>query len=140
MAVAALRRLREIGISLKGLLLVYHALFIPVLAYCDTIWDGGFDYVTRRAAIIQNDALRAIWGMRRCESVATLYQNYELLNIDEICWVDIQWHSSHSNAPRAGSRSWWTSVFRYEQTPDGPPAARPPSVDPSHVENSVARS
>ena len=72
-AIASLRRLRDVGIPISGLLTVYKALFIPLLTYGITIRGNGYDAITLVARVLQNDAVRAMVGMRRKESVSHLY-------------------------------------------------------------------
>ena len=76
---ASLRRLRELGVPKEGLLMVYRTLFLPVLTYAISIWGGGYDNISRRAQILQNDALRAIYARRRRDSVQDIYFAENLL-------------------------------------------------------------
>ena len=85
--IASLRRLRDLGITVEGLLLVYKALLIPLLCYGITIWGGGYRRVLHRGEIIQNDALRAIFGRCRRDSVDDVFDKFELLRLNEICTV-----------------------------------------------------
>lgn len=82
--VASLRRLREVGVPQQGLLCVYKALFIPLLFYGVSVWGGGYCNVVQRAAVIQNDAMRAIFDKRRHESVSPLYSQNGLLTVNQI--------------------------------------------------------
>lgn len=83
--ISSLRRLREVGIPEDGLLAAYRALFEPVLGYCISIWGGGYATVMDRAQVMQNDALRAITGRRRRDSVRDLFATYHLLNVENLC-------------------------------------------------------
>jgi len=79
--IASLRRLRQVGIPTEGLLLVYRTLLIPILSYCVSVWGGGYSNVESRTQVIQNDALRAITGRSRRESVSDVYSSYGLLTV-----------------------------------------------------------
>lgn len=87
--VSSLRRLRDIGIPTVGLIAVYKSLLLPMLGYGLPIWGCGFDSVTSRLQIIQNDALRAIFHKRRRDSVTELYTRYDLLQIDQLYMLKV---------------------------------------------------
>ena len=82
--VSAIRRLRDLDIPVEGLLLVYKMLFLPTLCYGISIWGGGYKVIIHRAEVIQNDALRAVFGRRRRDSVADVFDDYELLPVSKI--------------------------------------------------------
>lgn len=82
--VSALRRLRTVGVPTEGLLIVYEALFLPVLCYAILIWGRGARQILQMAQVIQNDALRAMFGRRRRDSVADILREHSLPNMRQI--------------------------------------------------------
>jgi Reverse transcriptase (RNA-dependent DNA polymerase) len=82
--IASLRRLREVGAPTDALLLTYEALLVPLLCYGVSIWAGGYKNIVHRAQVIQNDALRAIFGRKRHDSVADILDKYRLPSIVQL--------------------------------------------------------
>lgn len=76
--IAMLRRLRELGIPTEGLLKLYNALLVPLLCYGLAVWGGGYKSLLRRGEVVQNDAIRVIFGKRRSDSVTDLMGKYSL--------------------------------------------------------------
>lgn len=83
--IASLRRLRSTRMPQHDLLKVYRALFEPVLGCCLSVWGGGYEKVMHSVQVLQNDALRAITGRRRWDSVKDLYASFNVLPVDELC-------------------------------------------------------
>ena len=82
--IASLRRLREVGIPVEGLLLAYKGLFLPLLCYGILVWGGGYETVAHKAQKIQNDAIRAMFGRRRRESVCDIFTSFSLLTFKKL--------------------------------------------------------
>ena len=76
--VAMLRRLRELGFPTSSLMFVYKTLLVPLLCYGLAVWGGTYRLTLRRAEVIQNDAVRAIFCKRRTESVTEIMRTHEL--------------------------------------------------------------
>jgi hypothetical protein len=87
--IAALRRLRVCGVPTEGLLMVYRSLFLPVIGYGISIWGSGYKGTVHSAQIIQNDALRAMFGRKRSESVSELYALHGLLTISQLTYLSV---------------------------------------------------
>ena len=94
--VAQLRHLRTVGIPIEGLILVYKALFVPPLAYCISLWGGCCGKVVRAAQVVQNDAIRSIPDVRRCESVRC---NYHSLDIARVLYDSFPYKISKATTP-----------------------------------------
>ena len=77
--VATLRRLRELGVPVEGLVCLYRVLLEPLLCYGISVWGGGYNYILRKGEVVQNDALRAIVGRRRRDSVSNVLVKFDLL-------------------------------------------------------------
>ena len=71
------------------LLVVYKTMLLPLLCYGILLWGGGYKTVIRLGRIIQNDALRAIFGLRRRDSVSSLFKQHDLLPIEIIYRVHV---------------------------------------------------
>ena len=83
--IAALRKLRDIGIPRDGLKLVYRGLLVPLVTYGIVIWGGGLKKVSRRAQVILNDGIRAICGLKRHESVREILVREQMLRVEDLC-------------------------------------------------------
>ena len=80
----ALRRLKHARIPFEDLFVVSKALLLPLLCYAVLVWGGGPRKIIRRAQVIQNDALRTRMGRRRSVSVADVYEENNLLRVEQI--------------------------------------------------------
>ena len=85
--ISSLRRLRQVGATMTVLLKAYRALFEPILGYCIAVWGGGYDTVMSRVRVLQNDALRALFGRKRRDSVRDLYLLHDILTVDQLIAV-----------------------------------------------------
>lgn len=85
--ISSLRRLRQVGATTTVLLKAYKALFEPILGYCIAVWGGGYDSVMNRVRVLQNDAVRALFGRKRRDSVRHLYLEHDILTADQLIAV-----------------------------------------------------
>lgn len=76
-----LSRLKQLGHGLEFLLSVYRALFEPVLFYSVSVWGSTFSNIVSKFQIIQNDALRAICGVKRRSSVQFVFRQHNILPV-----------------------------------------------------------
>lgn len=79
--IAMLARLRQLGHRLSLLLTLYLTLFEPVLFYGASVWGMTYNNVINRFQVIQNDALRAIFGLRRRYSVRFVFKQHRILPV-----------------------------------------------------------
>lgn len=79
--ISILARLRQLGHGRELLMTMYKALFEPVLFYGISVWGTTYNNVLARFQIVQNDALRMIFKLRRCQSVRFIFQQQELLTV-----------------------------------------------------------
>ena len=70
--------------SYSIVVMVNKALMIPQITHGITIWGGCHGKVLHRVRVIRNDAIRAILGVRRYESVRNWYDKLEVLKIGDI--------------------------------------------------------
>lgn len=82
--IAALSRLRNLSVPLETLIYLYKALLLPILTYGIVVWGGTYATHFKMLEVIQNDALRAIFYLRRSESVSTIKSNYKLLSLQQL--------------------------------------------------------
>lgn len=66
------------------LLTAYESLLIPLVCYGIIIWGAGYKTSVKRAQIIQNDVFRAVFNVKRYESVSEMYEKFGLLRIDQL--------------------------------------------------------
>lgn len=83
-AIAALNRLRKVGLPLDALLTCYHALFVPILTYGIMVWGGAFQAQLRVLQVIQRDALRTIFGLPRHAGVVELMSRHRILGLNQL--------------------------------------------------------
>src|SRR5579863_7281930 len=74
-------RLRASGLPRKTLLQVYDSLFLSQLTYCIILYGDTFNYLLQKLQVVQNNALRAITGTSRRESVRAFHNTFQLLNV-----------------------------------------------------------
>ena len=68
-------------------MLLYKSLLLPLLTYGVSLWGNGYKGTLHRAEVIQNDAIRAIFGIRRRDSVARLAEELDLPPLSTIVTV-----------------------------------------------------
>ena len=101
--ISSLRRLRQVGATMTVLLKAYRALFEPILGYCIAVWGGGYDTVMSRVRVLQNDALRALFGRKRRDSVRDLYLLHDILTVDQLIamkWAVMIFKMQHGGIPQ----------------------------------------
>ena len=69
---------------LECLLYVFNSLFIPVVSYAISIRGAGGKGVLGKIRVLVNDAIRAIFDRRRCESVADLYGRHGIFSVEQL--------------------------------------------------------
>lgn len=79
--ISTLARLRRLGYKQKLLMSLYRALLEPILFYGLPVWGNTFLNTKQLFQIMQNDALRAIYGIRRHQSVRYIYRQQQLLDV-----------------------------------------------------------
>lgn len=79
--ISTIARLRQLGHSKNLLITIYKALFEPVLFYGLPIWGTTYGNVLRKFQVVQNDAIRAIYGVGRHESVRFIFAQERLLTV-----------------------------------------------------------
>ena len=82
--IASIARLRRTGMAVPLLVSIYKALLEPILSYCLPVWGSSYANVINAARIIQNDAIRAVTGRSRIESVADYYSKLNILSVDKL--------------------------------------------------------
>jgi hypothetical protein len=87
--ISSIRRLNDLGLPIDGLLLIFKILLTSLLCYGSSTWGGGHNGIVRRAEIIQNDALRAIFGRRRQDYVADIFERYDLLSLSQAYRIQV---------------------------------------------------
>jgi hypothetical protein len=81
--IAALRRLRESGIPLACLMIIYRQLYMSYISYMAPVWaECGINNMNR-LQINQNQSLRAIFDMPRDASVRHLYSEIKTMTIQQ---------------------------------------------------------
>lgn len=81
---AVLVRLKLLGYRCHTLLMMYKVLFEPVLFYVAMVWGITYNNVINKFQIIQNDALRAIYGLPRHRSVRFVYKQFKILRVRSV--------------------------------------------------------
>lgn len=79
--VCALARLRQLGHDRSLLIMLYKALFEPVLFYGAPIWGTTYENVLKKFQTMQNDAIRAIYGLKRRQSVRSIFEQEKILTV-----------------------------------------------------------
>lgn len=79
--IAMLSRLRQLGHNLSFLVTVYTALFESVLFYGVSVWGTTYGNVIQKFQIMQNDALRAVFGLERWQSVRFAFKQWRILPV-----------------------------------------------------------
>lgn len=79
--IATLARLRQLGHGSSLLIAMYKSLLEPVLFYGIPIWGTTHENVLRKFQVVQNDALRAITGLKRYQSVRGIFAQEKLLTV-----------------------------------------------------------
>jgi hypothetical protein len=80
-ATAALARLKVAGWPSLALIQIYKQLFLPYLNYMAPIWGGATNYNLDRLQVVQNNAIRAIMGLRSTDSVRQFYKQFKLMRV-----------------------------------------------------------
>lgn len=75
-------RLRRLGYDQKLLISLYRALLEPVIFYGLPVWGNTFSNTKRLFQTIQNDAFRAIYGVRRQQSVRFVFNQQQILDVN----------------------------------------------------------
>lgn len=79
--ISTLARLKQLGYSRQVLITVFRALFEPVLFYGIPVWGTTYYNVLGRIQTLQNDALRAIYGLKRRQSVRFVFKQQKILSV-----------------------------------------------------------
>lgn len=82
--IASISRLRGLGASIKTLVYLYNTLLIPILTYAIVVWGGTLPTHLRQLEIIQNDGVRAIYGLSRRDSTSALRAQSGLLSLSQL--------------------------------------------------------
>lgn len=82
--IATLSRLQRAGLSACSLVYFYKALYIPVLCYGIPLWGTAVESHLRLMAIVQRDAIRALFGLPRRSSVHQHFLQYKLMNLKQL--------------------------------------------------------
>lgn len=82
--ITMLGRLKQLGFKLDLLKTVYSALFEPVLFYGASVWGTTYSNVVNRFQVLQNDALRAIYGLPRYQSVRFVFKQQRILSVASV--------------------------------------------------------
>lgn len=79
--VTTLARLKQLGHSTSLLIKIYKALFEPILFYGIPIWGTTHSNVLQKFQVLQNDALRAIYKLKRHQSARGVFAQENLLTV-----------------------------------------------------------
>lgn len=82
--IASISRLRGLGASVKTLVYLYNTLLIPILTYAIVVWGGALPTHLRQLEIMQNDGVRAIYGLSRRDSASALRAQSGLLSLSQL--------------------------------------------------------
>ena len=69
----------------KVLRLLYFSLVHPYLLYCCSVWSGTFYVHLKPLRVLQNSAVRAIYGIDRLASVRNIYPRVLILPFSGLC-------------------------------------------------------
>jgi hypothetical protein len=85
-ALNALNVLNKKGVGQSVLIMAYKAIFLPQLTYCMAIWGGCGMGVLHRLSVLQNRAIRCIFGLDFRESTSSYLRENKLLNVDQLVY------------------------------------------------------
>jgi hypothetical protein len=78
--------MRVLGVPKKILWYLYTALFEPLIAYGLVFFGSSAKKITKTVRVLQNDAIRAVLGKRRSESVSADISKQGILPADKLCF------------------------------------------------------
>ena len=110
--VATIARLRVRGAPLSVLVLVYKALFEPILSYALIVWGGAPKTHLSSLNVLQRDALRAIVGFSRRHSVDHLFIDLDILSLSQLYTLKCATLAFKANCGSLPSRPFLTFPFR----------------------------
>ncbi len=82
MAIGAIKKLRRNNIPLNVIKMVYNALFLSHIIYCLPVWGKCGVVTTQKLQVLQNKAIRAVFGMNQGSSIRSTMSNHQMMNIE----------------------------------------------------------
>ena len=79
--VYGLHRLRRLGFPRSCLVMVYNILLMSSLTYGIAVWGKAPDTLLKTLRVVQNNALRAVLGLRTRSSVSLAYSRFRILEV-----------------------------------------------------------
>lgn len=110
-------RLRRLGYSRTLLIALYKALLEPVLFYGVPIWGNTYLNTKRLFQTVQNDALRAIYGVNRHQSVRFIFKQQNVLDLRSTVKLKIaclMYKAIHLGLPLSFSLTGSSETNQYE--------------------------
>jgi hypothetical protein len=87
--ILALAEMRSRGICREALISVYHSMFMSTLCYAISVWGGFSLGGIKRVQVAQNNAIRAITGISKYETVRTKMRELNIMCINDIYKIEI---------------------------------------------------
>lgn len=81
---ASLAKLRESHLPSPIILNFYKSLFLPHITFAIVVYGLTYKYTLNKLQVIQNIALRAVFGIDRRLSVRYIFRRYELLSVSQL--------------------------------------------------------
>lgn len=82
--VAAISRLKGLGAPPWVLMHLYNALLVPLLTYAIVVWGATYPTQLKRLQVVQNHAVRAMFGVSRRDGVSAWFTQNGLLSLDKL--------------------------------------------------------
>lgn len=82
--IAALSRMRKLGVPLESLIVFYNVLFLPVVTYGITLWGSAPHSQLHPLEVLQRDAVRAIFNLPRYVRIYSLMKQHGLMTLRQL--------------------------------------------------------
>jgi hypothetical protein len=81
--------MRARGFCMRAMLEVYNSMFVSVVSYAIPVWGGLSIGGLNRLQVLQNNAIRAITGLKKFDSVGEKMKQLKLRNIETIYRISL---------------------------------------------------